>query len=636
MTWALPPGAYVVVAESDSLARQVVELQLAAGERRSLELLLATGHALNGLVLDERSREPLAAATVTVRSSARAPAQAASSDSRGRFRLKGLPAGRVVLDAAAPGFAGRSVLARMPDPSTITIGLTSAAWLSGRVVGGSTGEPVRVIAVGAADGEVREVSAGPSGAFSLEVPTGRYSVTARALKSVSNAVYATVLPGETAAGLELQLGPGAWIRGTVRLRDSREPIAAATVLLSVVERDVRILESISDSKGAFAIGPIAGGTYDVSAHVDGLRPVLVRALEVPARAVIERDLFVAPGATVTVVVRRDDGKAVAGALVSVAYSGFVADSTLPAGLTNEAGEVPLTGLPAGSLMLLVQAPDRGLATREPVDVPSSGAIRRVITLPERPAVLRGQVSGGTRPLGAGPIVLKFRRDNPGTWGERVAGTDGRFVLELPRGVWRLSASQGERKAATVTVDLTQSPDSIELTLLDPPVRPRACVRDLAQRPVPGARVFYRAESARGMTTTDGTGCAQLGPFDDAVVSVSAELESMRGSSSLRGNEDVVVMLHPGGLVTGNVFGDVPVNSFELELPTEPDMQPSGISRTIVGASFAVEVPAGSWVISARSDDGREATARVDVRSEHETRVELHFRPAQPAEDARGP
>ena len=106
----LSAGDYTVAAQRDQYAAEEVgPIPLAEGEEiRGIVLKMAAAAVLTGRVLDSRSGDSIANASVA------AGASRARSDAQGRFRLGGLAGGLLVVNASAPGHTARS--AQVPVP----------------------------------------------------------------------------------------------------------------------------------------------------------------------------------------------------------------------------------------------------------------------------------------------------------------------------------------------------------------------------------------------------------------------------------------------------------------------------------------------------------------------------------------
>jgi hypothetical protein len=389
-----------------------------------------------------------------------------------------------------------------------------------------------------------------------------------------------------------------------------------------MDRGAVLLETATDDQGRYSLEGVPEGAFDLAASLEGTVAEPLRAIAVPANGDVLVDLSVRQGAEVEVTVRRDDGKPVEGAGVALAASGFLADEALPSGTTDTAGRLVLRGVPRASLWLLVRAPTGGLSQRERVEVRDASRLHKDITLASSTAVLKGVVHGGARPLSTEALVVKFRREDPTAWAETLADPDGRFMVQLARTTWRAAASQGDRKSPARAVDLGAGQDFLELELSDPPRRARVCVADGHERRLPGARVYYWAATARGMSTTEPDGCTGIGPFDEPEVMVAAELDARRGVGTLRGNQDLTISLQEGGRIAGRVHGLSEGASYAVEVPTDPQLRPSGVRRTFALPDFALDAPAGDWTLEVETDDGRQVSAPVHVRPGGLTPVDL--------------
>jgi hypothetical protein len=118
----LEPGAYSLGAEFAGLAATVVAVELAAGERRVVDVRLEPGATLAGVVVDDVGA-PVAKASIEARMAGTGPAakwrHKAESAADGTFHIDGLPPGALAVDvAASPGYetlSGASTTAPASD-----------------------------------------------------------------------------------------------------------------------------------------------------------------------------------------------------------------------------------------------------------------------------------------------------------------------------------------------------------------------------------------------------------------------------------------------------------------------------------------------------------------------------------------
>ena len=214
-------------------------LNLRRGEEAEVPIRLTEDSAISGVVLDERSRRPLAGASVwasepSLEGTGSERERSARTDARGRFRIAGLAAGVYGLQVAKRGFltsAERLVEAASP-PAAVSFALSRAASVAGRVVD-EGGDPVPGAEVGVVerwDDAPRSLT-GPDGRFRINGVEPSPGIFLEAKKrgfvpAVSGRLAVT--PEEMAREVALVLRRGLSARGRV-VNAQGERIAGARV-----------------------------------------------------------------------------------------------------------------------------------------------------------------------------------------------------------------------------------------------------------------------------------------------------------------------------------------------------------------------------------------------------------------------
>ncbi|HET9752651.1 MAG TPA: carboxypeptidase-like regulatory domain-containing protein, partial [Myxococcales bacterium] len=141
------PGVYLAVARAEGFAPARRQVQRPAGEAVTRAVLaLSAGAALEGRTVQKGSGEPvpLAQVTLTYAAGASGPFRRpdapteeqvhAVSDPSGRFRIEGLEPGGFRAIAQATGFAMAAARVDVPADRQVTLALSPAAFIEGRVV----------------------------------------------------------------------------------------------------------------------------------------------------------------------------------------------------------------------------------------------------------------------------------------------------------------------------------------------------------------------------------------------------------------------------------------------------------------------------------------------------------------------
>lgn len=268
----LPPNDYLLSATSDELASPVFgPFPLNAGDTKTgvtLELLASA--TIEGVVLNEQTREPIAQAKLMIAGGG------AQTNGSGRFALKGVSVGEAWIEVSAKGFMSRVEWVTVEAArrlSGMEIVLTPAATVKGVVT--RTGQPVagarvwaegdrRIVNVQANAG--RPTSTDASGAFELEVATGKWQLAAAAPNEGRvEGPLLTLAAGGKVEGVQIELGQQLAAIGVVTLDAAPAPNAELTIFEA---RTGKLASTaVADSTGRFQVTGLPPGTYLVQARV---------------------------------------------------------------------------------------------------------------------------------------------------------------------------------------------------------------------------------------------------------------------------------------------------------------------------------------------------------------------------------
>lgn len=244
----VPPGAYELTAAKGAYVTATYgaarpggrgsALDLAAGERRRVEIRLLRGGVISGRVLDAAGQpvEGVAVLALQRRMGAsgwayhEAGSPALPTDDRGVYRVFGLPAGTYLI-AVQP---------------------------SARTIGFEPGERIRSMSSG-----------GPS-----ERTFALAHVFYPSVPDVTRAAPVSIGAGEERDGVDVQLQyvPLATVSGTVRAGADWHPAQVVLVRLDETDGGERITTTIADGNGAFSLEGIPPGRYRVVARLSRITP----------------------------------------------------------------------------------------------------------------------------------------------------------------------------------------------------------------------------------------------------------------------------------------------------------------------------------------------------------------------------
>lgn len=376
---------------------------------------LVPGGVIEGIVLDEKSKQPIGGAIVVARRDSAAMMLVESGGHRGiagvdgRFRLSGLRPGAYELDARGAGNHSRT-------PTRVGLGvaeqLTGVQILVGRgaVIRGKVideaGAPVanaEVFNLGEDRGG-DEVKSDAKGAFVIEgASLGKHMLLARTDDHVSAGLANVELKDTDIEGIVLRVERGLKLRGRVEPRQVAEVTFDTGEAGADMTRLVMVAPTTTGADGVFEIGPVLAGKGTVSARcASGDQGSLEVSVAAGMPEVI---LKVTPGASIAGRIVDGDGKPVGGASVMANPTGGTERTVIVNGMvtsgiqtvSSTTGAFEIKGLSSGAYRLGALDRGRPLRLRKAAPVVKLAAAEKktgVELAVDRPnGVIKGIVTG---------------------------------------------------------------------------------------------------------------------------------------------------------------------------------------------------------------------------------------------------
>ncbi|MGE5277312.1 MAG: carboxypeptidase regulatory-like domain-containing protein, partial [Acidobacteriota bacterium] len=569
----------------------------------------------------------------------------AQSDVQGRFRLDGYGAGTTfTLKVEAEGYAlsRQSVKAPAPDLSIV---LSTAGVLRGRVENVSTRQPVAEFAVGGRFPHGLSIESrdfrSEDGSFELsDVPPGKITLTASAPGYLDGSLAGIeVGEGEVKEGIVLSLRKGRSISG--RVLDPRRGTGVPNATVSwrrISEQD----------RSGFAVGP--GGAFvmvsnaattdaDGRFQYDAVPPeklifkashpdFLEAERTVDASAESAVDITLAQGGSISGVVVAGDGRSlVSGAEVGLQDSG-APPSALAGDQTHadEGGGFRFEHLKEGRYRLTARDEAGRAASTEVVLMPGQSADGVLLEL-SAGATLRGRVTGLRLEKLSGLTISAYRDDYQAT---TKTEPDGTFVLSgVPPGAVLVSATParwepgGRSVSKNVEVPEGAAEVPVELAFEGSSRLEVRVTRRGEPLPWTDLRVHPDPMSSPGlyaMNRTDADGRAAFdGLLDGAYLLVGAPSQGARFSRpiAVSGDTSIEIALGAGsvsGIVTDATSGEV---LSDVSVAAETGEETSGWlvprSRTDSQGYYRIDdLDPGSLQVTARRDGYRQKTLPVNI------------------------
>jgi protocatechuate 3,4-dioxygenase beta subunit len=444
---------------------------LKAGDERTIEIRLLAGAAVLGRVTDRATGAALGGVRVSVAGSTK---KLCVTGPTGDYRLEGLPADLVSIQAGAEDYPLTRVGVRVPEGErevrqdfTLLRGATASGIVTdsqGRPVGGATVGPALATggkALTGADGRFTLTGLPVERSLTLDaVAKGYVTGRSKPLRSMS---------GEVFDGVTIVLSRGGSVVGRV-LDHAGNPAAGATVRLVPLAREggVSLLPAATTGPdGQFTIDPVLPGDHRATAT---LRGTLGGSADVPGvtEGGMVGGIVIRLGAaeSITGSVTDPAGQPVAGAQVSARPVEPIPGGRYASASAGEDGTFSLEGLLPGRYHVGVRSvrggPEAAVAevasgtTGVKLTLPSTGSISGRVIRPDGTPVANGSLR--LSPVMGGGALFE-RLDPEGRGDFRIDGvTPGAYVLSA-------SSRDGDSSAGIpVTVTAQGSVTGIVLTL----------------------------------------------------------------------------------------------------------------------------------------------------------------------------
>lgn len=406
---AVAEGQLLVAARSADYAAQSRVVDVGPGGATA-DFALVPGGVIEGIVLDEQTRAPAAAATIVARRDSAMPlgesgGHVGRAGPDGRFRITGLRPGAYELAATSgarrtksPTLVGLGVAEQLVDIELL-VGMGPV--IRGKVVDetGAAVPDARIIVFG---GRTGRDSAAKDGTFALEgLAPGKYTLYGRSDTMLGDGETQVELRDRDVTGVVVRVKRGIMLRGHV------EPRQIATVTVEPQIGRKRMFSTVppvtTGRDGEFSIGPLEVGSVTLGARAPSgdQGELTVEVTPAPAEVVLR----LSPGGSIAGRVVDGEGRPVAGVTVMAAAQGDRASTVVINGvvtsgvqtLTNASGAFDVRGLAAGTYVVTALERGRPLRQRKkPPEITLAAAQRKtdVELAVDRPnGVISGVVLG---------------------------------------------------------------------------------------------------------------------------------------------------------------------------------------------------------------------------------------------------
>jgi hypothetical protein len=470
----VPPGKWNVTASAPGYRpAEVAGIQIGEGEtKEGVVLSLNKGSSVSGRVLDPRRGTGVPNASVSWSEGSGASqfpgaaaiarlsgdSNAVSTDADGRYRLVGLPAGKITVAAEHPDYLEVSRQVEVEDDATVDLTLSLGGSIAGTVVGKGGRSAVAGAQV-TLDDQGGSFSMGgdssrsdASGSFLFEhLKPGRYRVSARSNAGSTSWKDVVLAESQRLDGVLLEMEGGAAVRGTV----SGLPAARlGGVRVFASSKDYQDSTMTGDD-GRFTLRDVPAGVVQLQASVafPSIRSVS-KNLEIPeGTAEVPVDLVFEGAARLSGRVTRRD-EPISGVFVSAVPDPPNPTAGPSSDRTDEDGRYAIEGLSDGNYQVLLAGPGVGYRSNFAVSGDTNGDIAL-------PAIsISGVVTetGSNEPISGASVQVESGQETD-TFRMKRAVTDSRGFYSLDdvdSGSYQLTARKEGYQLKTQQVSVGSS------------------------------------------------------------------------------------------------------------------------------------------------------------------------------------
>ena len=556
------PGTYTVTATAPGFATNSVGVTVEDGKTANITITLASLPAvLTGQVVNEATGAGIAGSSITVFNNAGVTLATGITDGQGFFTIGNLPAGSVIVTAAAQGFGTNSIGAILTagETTNTVLRLTpNPGRLTGRVTRADTGQPIAGAAINIFDSTqalVATVLTDSQGNYTVAtLAPGRYRVVASA-NGFANGIGGASIESDTETVLNFALAnQPAIIQGTVRDESTNQPLAGAAVQVRQESPTGPVITTVvTNDQGQYVVTGLTPTSYTLIASLPPRYGTKASSVVVGPDETITLDfsLPLQPARVSGRITSAQTGEPILNTLIRLLdVNGVIVASTQ----TDVNGNYLIEGFPSGTYTLVIrnesfqrQSISFTVGARETATVDAS--------LNPNPGTLQGIVRYAQtgEPL-AGAVVEVFAIQSTIPLGRSVSDETGMYLVEgLAPGTYTVTASTPN--FATQSVGATILPNETtqaDITLVPNPATISGVITDTAGTPIANASVQLLDENGTvlGSAVTDDNGNYAIGnlPEGTFVIKVSAA-----GFAILITG----IILAPGEQVTGLTFSLTP-------------------------------------------------------------------------------
>lgn len=440
------PGSYLLNAKVAGFQTKTVPVIVVAGQVTEVVINLSDAFgAVQGIVVESDSGNPIDGARITVTDAAGILVATGISESNGQFFITNLPLGSLNVSASKRGFGitTKGIIIQEGQIAETRLELVSdPGTLSGTIINQLTGNPISgatIKIIDSTQSTVISVLSADDGMYAVSgLAPGRYQVNVTAVNFDTNLSGVFIFADETTIdNVALTPDPGS-LTGTVTSFSTGIPIPNASITVRAFGVSGPIIAvSVTDNEGRYLVNNLPPGVYTVIANASGFGTAEASEEVFSNQVSIQNLVLLSRVSVVQGIVTDQGGTPLEDTLISLAKDGT---SVVAEVQTDINGRYFINEIDAGSYTIVALNIDYQQSLQSFTVAPDATATVNFV-LAGNPGTIAGRVTDRLTGLAIpGAVVFVFTTDSEPITSD-VADEDGNYsVTGLAPGTYTVRAT----------------------------------------------------------------------------------------------------------------------------------------------------------------------------------------------------
>lgn len=552
---SLAPGSYSIRATSANYNTVVQGLVIASNQQTTVNLALNPNPgSISGQIIDSNSSQPLSGITINVIRSNTLIASALT-DANGNYRIDNLSPGSYTLTTASALFQVATQGAIVSSNQTQVVNLSlldQPGTLSGQITDQSNGLSLSGALISVLNGSntLATVLTDSNGNYVISgLAPGSYTVrvTLNTYQTVTQSALVSAA-AVTSVNIALQSNPGS-VTGQVK-NTIGDPITGGSVVLHVIQGNVVLASTLTDSSGVYLIENLQPGNYSLSVMAGGYQSS-VGSINIQPGLTTTLDFTLAsqPGNLAGTI--QDSTGPIIGATIQV----FSNTTLLASVLSDSSGNYQISNLAPGQYVLHVIATNyQGVS--KTVTISANATTTSNLTLIPNPGSITGNVVDSNTGLPLVGILVNITK-NSTLVATALTDSEGNFVIAgLAPDTYSIVASGGTYQTSAYSVSVTAGNTTVvNFSLQSQPGVVSGIITDSNSIPIANALVeVLQGTNVLASAETDANGNYTLNGLAPGsyVIRVTADLFqiAVQGTTVVAGGQtsaNIILQDSPGSI-----------------------------------------------------------------------------------------